>query len=91
MLVGFVMVDAARQPDHPGNAEVRAQRALDLLPRQGRVAPRGEQAGLGDEHGTLPVHMERATLANEIPLVIAVVFQQVTNLRATRLSFSQLG
>ena len=80
MLVGLVVIDAVRQPDHLGNAQIIAQRALDLFPTQFRVAPRGEQARLSHKRGALAVHVDRATLADEIPLVIAVVFHQVAEL-----------
>ena len=80
MLIGLVVIDAVRQPDHLGNAQIVTQRALDLGFGQIRVASRGEQARLSHKRGALAVHVDRATLADEIPLVIAVVFHQVAEL-----------
>ena len=52
--VGLVVVHAAAEPDHPLDAEVVAQAALDLVAAQLRIAVGVEQALLGDEHVPSP-------------------------------------
>ena len=80
VLVGFVVVDAARQPDDLFRAQILAERPLDLRLGQVGVASRAQQARLGDEHRALAVRVDGAALADKIALVIDIVPHQVAEL-----------
>ena len=80
VLVGLVVVNTARQPDHLGNAQIITQNLLNLSLCEIGIASRAQQAGFGDERGALAVRVDGATLANEIAFVVYVVVQQVAEL-----------
>ena len=80
VLVGLVVVNAARQPDHLADAEIIAQYPLDLRLRQVGVTAGAQQARLGNERRPLAVRMDGAALADKIALVVNVVPKQVAEL-----------
>ena len=63
--VGLLGVDAVAQPEHLLAAEIVAEHALDGAAVHVGVAPLGQQAHLGREHGTLAVDVDRAALEHE--------------------------
>ncbi|MNO64267.1 hypothetical protein D3C76_549930 [compost metagenome] len=72
MAVGFVVVQAVRQPDHGVDRQVLAQHRLDLFAAQVRVAVAVEQAFLGGDHGAFAVHVDRATFQHEALGLVAL-------------------
>ena len=80
VLVGLVVVNTARQPDHLGNAQIIAQNLLNLSLCEIGIASRAQQAGFGDKRGALAVRVDGAALANEIAFVVYVVADQVAEL-----------
>ena len=80
MAISLVIVYPAGEPDNLGNIQIFLQVLLDLFPAQLRIPPLAKETGLRNNAGPLPVHMNRASLQNEVPLVIDVPVHQVAKL-----------
>src|SRR5690606_4037842 len=63
--IGLIAVEALGQPDDTLHPEMVAERLLDLVPLQVRVAVGIEQTLLGSDQGALAVHMDSPTLQHE--------------------------
>ncbi len=72
MAVGFIVVQAIRQPDDGFHGQVLTQDVFDLLAVQVRVAVMVEQAFFGGDQGAFPVHMDRTAFQHEAFGVIAL-------------------
>ena len=63
--VGLVGVDAVAQPEDFFAAEIVTEHMLDRAAVHGGVAPLGQQAHLGREHGAFAVDMDRPALEHK--------------------------
>src|SRR5690606_6538029 len=63
--IGLIAVEALGQPDDTLHPEMVAERLLDLVPRQVRVAVGIEATLLGSDQGARAVHMDSPTLQHE--------------------------
>ena len=82
--VGLVGVDAVLDPDDLLDAEVLAEKTLDLLLGVLRVAVLVQKAHLGHDDGALAVAVERAALEDVVVGTIAVHLLDLGDLKAQR-------
>ena len=80
VLVGFVVVDPALQPDDLLRSEVLLQPVLYLLLGKPGIAPGAKQAGFGGEYRPLTVGVYRAALQHESGGVVHAFVIEVAEL-----------